>query len=289
MTVPTSTNRPRLVTTNQAIRNTVAQARTAGKSVGVVPTMGALHAGHLSLVEASTGECDLTVVTIYVNPTQFAPGEDYQRYPRTLTTDLEALSQYDVEWVFAPADDQLYPAGFSTYVEPPCVAKPLEGRCRPEHFRGVATVVLKLLNLTAADVAYFGQKDYQQSLVIRHMVRDLDLPIRISVCPIVREEDGLAVSSRNAYLNEHERVQALALSRSLNVAAELVAGGERDAATVVARMRQVLAEVAIDRVDYIAVVHPDTLAEVRDIHGPTLAAVAAHVGRTRLIDNRLIQ
>lgn len=186
-----------LVEGSAEIRAAVLAARAAGKTVGLVPTMGALHEGHLSLVRESTESCNCTIVTIFVNPTQFAPHEDFARYPRSLDDDLAALARLGVDYVFAPSRDEIYPPGFSTYVDPPAVAAPLEGICRPGHFRGVATVVLKLFHLVPADVAYFGQKDYQQSLVVRRMVEDLNLPIAIRVLPIVREADGLAMSSRN--------------------------------------------------------------------------------------------
>ncbi len=276
---------PRLVTTCKEVYNAVIAARANGRSIGLVPTMGALHEGHLSLVRASRAECDLTLVTIFVNPTQFGPQEDFSRYPRTLEKDLQGLGRCGVDVVFAPAKDEIYPAGFSTYVDPPKVAEPLEGSCRPGHFRGVATVVLKLFNIIPADVAYFGQKDYQQSLVIRRMAQDLNVRTDIRVCPIVREPDGLAMSSRNVYLNADERQQALAISRSLNLAADMVRQGELDAAVIKAKMRQVLADAGITRVDYVALAAPETLEEMSRIDVPAMALIAAHVGNTRLIDN----
>jgi pantoate--beta-alanine ligase len=250
--------------------------------------MGALHRGHLALVEASTSECDFTVVTVFVNPIQFQPGEDYQRYPRDLRCDQAALSEFRVDCVFAPSQDEMYPPGYSTFVDPPEVARPLEGACRPGHFRGVTTIVLKLFHLVPADVAYFGHKDYQQSLVVRRMVEDLDLPLTIRVCPTVRDPDGLAISSRNVYLTPTEREQAIALPRALALAADWVRQGERDAQSISAAMRQELAAVGIRKIDYVALVHPETFAEVRAVNQATIAAVAAHVGSTRLIDNRLI-
>jgi pantoate--beta-alanine ligase len=266
----------------------VADARRHGKLVGVVPTMGALHQGHLSLVEAATSECDFTVVTVFVNPTQFSAGEDFVQYPRNLETDLQALAEYRVDCVFAPGESEMYRPGASTYVQPPEVARVLEGECRPGHFRGVATVVLKLFHIIPADVAYFGHKDYQQSLVIRRIVEELDVPVTIRVCPTVREPDGLAMSSRNAFLTPEQRKQALALSRALTLAADLVEQGQRDAQEITAQMQQELAGVGIRQIDYVALVHPETLAPVRSISQPTIAAVAAVVGNTRLIDNRLI-
>jgi pantoate--beta-alanine ligase len=276
---------PRLVDNTADLRRAVADARAAGKTIGLVPTMGALHEGHLSLVRASRAECDLTVVTIFVNPTQFGPHEDLEKYPRTLENDLRLLAGEGADLAFAPPREALYPAGFSTYVDPPDVALTLEGKCRPGHFRGVTTIVLKLFNLAQAHVAYFGQKDYQQARVIDRMVHDLDVPIIIRVCPIVRESDGLAMSSRNRYMNPAERDKALALWRCLTAARDLVASGQRDAATVATGMRAVLQEREVTRIDYAALADPDTLQPVTTIEGPTMALVAAHVGKTRLIDN----
>lgn len=282
---PPPTNSVPLVSGGGELRAAIAAARRAGRSIGLVPTMGALHAGHLSLVQASVAENRFTVATIFVNPTQFGPHEDFARYPRNLDQDLKLLALAGAELVFAPEPGEIYPPGFSTFVEPPQVALSLEGRCRPGHFRGVATVVLKLFNLSEPDVAYFGHKDYQQSLVIRRMAADLNVPVEVRVCPTVREPDGLALSSRNAYLSPAERRQALALSRSLFAAAELVACGERSAAVVLKQMRQVFDAEGIDRIDYLAIVDPETLADVADLGKPTIALVAAHVGQTRLIDN----
>jgi pantoate--beta-alanine ligase len=276
---------PILATTRDEVQRVLAVARQAGKRIGVVPTMGALHDGHLSLVRASNDDCDFTVVTIFVNPTQFGPHEDFERYPRTLDRDIELLASCRVDLVFAPTNQEMYPAGFSTYVEPPKVAEPLEGQCRPGHFRGVATVVLKLFNSVPADVAYFGQKDYQQSLVIRKMVEDLNVPVSIRVCPTVREPDGLAMSSRNAYLSPAQRQQALALSGSLNLAAEMIRQGQRDASLIESKMRQALAVAGIDRIDYVALADLQTLDGVHTIDGPVVALIAAYVGQTRLIDN----
>ncbi|MBX3415540.1 MAG: pantoate--beta-alanine ligase [Pirellulales bacterium] len=270
------------------MRALVAAARRAGKTVGVVPTMGALHAGHVSLVEACQRECDFTVVTIFVNRTQFAPHEDFRQYPRTLEADRTALDDYRVDAVFAPADEEIYRAGSDTSIDVGPVARPLEGKFRPTHFAGVATIVAKLFNIITPDRAYFGQKDYQQTLVIRRMTEDLDLPIEICVCPIVREADGLALSSRNVYLSATERRQALALSRSLARASELVAAGERDAGAILASMQGIFAAEPTIAIDYIALADPDTLLPVEELRGSTIAAIAARVGKTRLIDNRLL-
>ena len=224
---------PKLVTTATELRAAVRAARAAGCAIGLVPTMGALHEGHLSLVQASRAECGFTVATIFVNPTQFAPHEDFDKYPRTLEADLESLASCHADLVFAPRREDMYPAGCSTLVEPPQVAQRWEGECRPGHFQGVATVVLKLFNLAQADVAFFGHKDYQQAAVIRRMVQDLNVPTEIRVCPTVREPDGLAMSSRNRYLSAGERQQAVAISRTLRLAEQMAAGGERQAAKLV--------------------------------------------------------
>ncbi|HZL91253.1 MAG TPA: pantoate--beta-alanine ligase [Pirellulaceae bacterium] len=278
----------RTITTAAAIHAEISAQRAAGRSIGLVPTMGALHEGHLSLVRRARAECDAVVATIFVNPTQFGPSEDFSRYPRTLEKDLELLAELGCDLVFAPAQDEIYPPGFSTYVEPPAVAALLEGKHRPGHFRGVGTVVLKLFNLISADVAYFGQKDYQQSLVIQHMVRDLNLPIQITICPILRESDGLALSSRNRYLSPTERQQALALSRSLRQAEELVRSGLREARAIAAALRNELAAAGIQRIDYATVADAQTLAELNTLDRPAVALVACHVGTTRLIDNCLL-
>jgi pantoate--beta-alanine ligase len=278
-------NVPQVVTNHPKLMELVRQAREAGRSIGLVPTMGALHEGHLSLVRRSVSRGDFVVVTIFVNPTQFGPHEDFAKYPRTLESDVAILAEARADLVFAPAADQIYRPGFSTYVEPPEVAHPLEGRCRPGHFRGVATIVLKLFHLVPADVAYFGQKDFQQTRVIETMVEDLDVPIRIEVCPTVREVDGLAMSSRNRYLNSAERQQSLAVSRSLARASALFRDGQRDAEILRAAMEQVLAEAHITRIDYAAIVDPRTLTPVANADSNSMALIAAFVGGTRLIDN----
>ena len=276
------------VSAPEDLRDAVAAARRASKRIGVVPTMGALHAGHVSLVEASCRECGFTVVTIFVNPTQFGPGEDFQRYPRPMANDLKLLSSYPVDLVFAPAQETMYPPGSATFVDVGPMAEAWEGDHRPGHFRGVATIVLKLFNLVAPDAAYFGQKDFQQALVVRRMVRDLDVPVEIRVCPTVREPDGLAMSSRNVYLSSAERRQALVLSRSLRLAEHLVAGGERRATDVHARMRALLATEPEVQVQYVAIVDPQTLAPVDDVGAGAVALIAAKVGATRLIDNTIL-
>jgi len=279
---------PQLVTTLSELRDALGRVRREGRRIGLVPTMGALHEGHLSLVRASRAECGFTVVTIYVNPSQFGPREDFSRYPRTLQRDLELLAGL-ADLVFAPRDEEVYPPGYATWVEVGSVAAPLEGACRPGHFRGVATIVLKLFNMVGPDVAYFGQKDYQQALVIRRMAGDLNLPPAIRVCPTVREADGLAMSSRNAYLSPDRRRQATVLSHSLHLAAELIGQGERRAAVVAARMQEAILSAGPAQIAYVALADPETLEPVATISGPTVALLAVKIGDTRLIDNMLLE
>ena len=279
------TTTPPIVRTIAQLRKQVAAARQAGHRVGLVPTMGALHAGHLSLVDAAAAECDFIIATIFVNPTQFGPNEDFTKYPRTLEADLAKLSQHRVDIVFVPETAEMYPTGSATRVEVKGAAREWEGACLPGHFGGVATIVLKLFQIAQADVAYFGRKDLQQTRVIMQMVRDLNVPIEIRVCPTLREPDGLAMSSRNVYLSPEERRAALVLSRSLNLAQDLVGKGERSAARVLAAMQKLLATEPSVRVEYVAVVDPVTLATVEQIKGGAYAIIAARVGATRLIDN----
>jgi pantoate--beta-alanine ligase len=250
--------------------------------------MGALHEGHLSLVDAARAECDMAVVTIFVNPTQFAPHEDFRQYPRDLDRDLALLGDRGCDLVFVPTDDEMYRPGHATFIDVGPIGEVLEGEYRPTHFRGVATVVMKLFQLAPADRAYFGRKDYQQSLVVRQMVADLNVPIDVRVCPIVREPDGLAMSSRNAYLTSDERQRARVLYRSLRLAEELAAVGERDAATIRQQMRREIERTPGVELQYIAFVTDGTVTPVETITGPTTVAIAAVVGKTRLIDNTLV-
>ena len=275
---------PRVVTDGEELRATIRAAQAEGKTVGFVPTMGALHAGHLSLVDAAFADCDLTLVSIFVNPTQFAPQEDFERYPRNLDRDLALVGERGCELVFAPDVETMYRPGHTTTIDVGPIAQTLEGDFRPTHFRGVATIVLKLFQLAPADRAYFGQKDYQQALVIRQMVADLDVPIEVSICPTDREPDGLAMSSRNDYMDADERARATAIYQSLRMAAELVELGTRDPATVRAKMMEHLRRARVE-VQYIAFVADGTVTPVSQIDGPTVVAIAAKVGETRLIDN----
>jgi pantoate--beta-alanine ligase len=262
--------------------------RRAGKRLGFVPTMGALHEGHLSLVRAARASCDVVAASIFVNPTQFGPNEDLAKYPRSWDRDRELLEREGVELLFAPSVEEMYPAGAVTWVTVEGLSDKLDGRSRPGHFRGVTTVVAKLFHVVEPDTAFFGQKDAAQVAIIRRMVRDLNLSVEIVVCPIVREPDGLAMSSRNTYLDPGQRKRALVLHHSLMRIQKLAEAGEREAAKLVAAGREEFAQDTFVRLDYLELVHPDTLDPVKDISGGALAAVAAFVGNTRLIDNLLL-
>lgn len=270
------------------IRDAVAAARREGKKIGVVPTMGALHAGHSSLIDAARAECDFVVVTIFVNPTQFGPQEDLSRYPRPFEADLKECRRGDVDVVFAPQTETVYPLGFKTYVTVEDLSNVWEGAFRPGHFRGVATVVLKLFTMVQPDAAYFGQKDYQQQLIIKQMCRDLDLPVEIKVCPIVREPDGLALSSRNVYLSPTERSSALALSRALFFGEQELQAADVDVASVQQQMCQIVSSADGVTLEYITIADPETLEELRHPQAQMVLLVAARVGTTRLIDNVLV-
>ncbi len=251
--------------------------------------MGALHAGHLSLAKKSLEQTDCTIATIFVNPTQFAAGEDLNKYPRTLEQDIQQLNELGVDIVFVPTEKEVYPVGHSTTVQAPDVGKVLEGEFRPEHFSGVCTVVLKLFNMTQPDKAYFGQKDFQQVAVIRRMVVDLDVNVEIVVGEIVRDEDGLAMSSRNRYLSDAERADALSLQNTIQYARQEISNGETDGHVLMAEMRQMLIDGGVTQVDYAAVCRPDTLQVMDRIERPAVILLAAHVGDTRLIDNGLVE
>lgn len=279
----------RTVRTVDGVRLALAPARRDGLRIGFVPTMGALHEGHLSLIRRAHACCDLVVVSLFVNPTQFNERSDLDRYPRREDHDRELAARAGADLLFAPHADEVYPAGFATAVEVLGITDRLEGAVRgAAHFRGVTTVVTKLLNVVAPDIAYFGQKDAQQALVIRRLVNDLNIPVHIEVCPTVREPDGLAMSSRNAHLAPDERERALSLSRALAAAGEAAARGERSACALIARARAELSSRQVEP-EYLALVDPDTLEPVEDLHGPALLAVAAQFGTTRLIDNVTLQ
>lgn len=259
-----------------------------GKRIGLVPTMGALHAGHLSLVRSARTQNDIVVVSLFVNPKQFGPNEDFSKYPRTFDEDSAQLDRAGVDFLFAPTVDEMYPEGSATYVHVEGLSDNLDGRSRPGHFKGVTTVVSKLFHIIPADRAYFGQKDAAQVAVLRKMVRDQNFDIDLVVCPIVREKDGLALSSRNAYLSPIERKQALVLHRALLRIQTLVDTGESRSANLAEAGRQVIAEEPAAKLDYLEVVDPDTLDPVPDILHGALVAVAAVIGSTRLIDNLVL-
>ena len=265
------------------------QARAEGRSIGFVPTMGALHAGHLSLVRAALAECQPVVASIFVNPTQFGPSEDFQKYPRAFEADSKKLEDAGVDYLFAPESSEIYPPGFRTWVNVEGLSERLEGRARQGHFRGVTTVVLKLLEIVQPHKAFFGRKDAQQARIIQQMARDLHLDSEIVVRPIVREPDGLAMSSRNAYLNPEERRAATVLFRSLDGARVSISRGERDALRLTAAMREALRTEPLAEPDYVELVDAETLESVTRLRGVCLALLAVRIGAVRLIDNLLIE
>jgi pantoate--beta-alanine ligase len=269
-----------------------AELKTIRKSLdgdfGLVPTMGALHPGHASLVTRAKAECDFVGVSIFVNPAQFGPGEDLGKYPRTIQQDLVLLESLGVDVVWIPSVASIYPPGFQTWITVEELSKPLEGIRRPGHFRGVTTIVAKLLNSFMPDRAYFGQKDAQQAAIIRRMVRDLNFPVEIVVCPTLRESDGLALSSRNVYLNREERKAATIIYRALSAAKDRYDEGEKDAETLRKVMRTVLASETLAREEYVAVVNPETLEELQSVDSHALLLLAVRVGGVHLIDNFLL-
>jgi len=269
-------------------RDWCARVRAESKTLGLVPTMGALHAGHMALVNAARTRCDAVAVSIFVNPTQFGPGEDFASYPRTFEEDCRELEEAGVDVVFAPSAEEMFPPGATTFVTVEGLSERLDGKSRPGHFRGVATVVAKLFHIFMPEHAYFGQKDAAQVAVLRKMVRDLLFPLKLEVCPTVREPDGLAMSSRNRNLTGEQRQQALVLSRALRTVEEQVKSGVKDSGELLATMRRVFSEEPSVRVDYCSIVDPEMLEDIADVSGGALVAVAAHVGTTRLIDNILL-
>ncbi|SRR6266567_7113967 len=279
----------KLVTSIAEMRALCRTARSSGARLGLVPTMGALHEGHLSLVRSAQEKSDTVAASIFVNPTQFGPNEDFAKYPRALEGDCALFEREGVELVFAPSADQMYPKGAVTWIVVEGLSERLCGKSRPGHFRGVTTVVAKLFHIVEPDFAFFGQKDAGQVAIIRRMVRDLNLAVTIEVCPIVREPDGLALSSRNAYLGDQERQSALVLYRSLMRVQKRFESGERNSASLVAAAKQVFAAEPAVRLDYIEVVDPETLEPETAVSKSTLVAVAGSVGQTRLIDNILLE
>jgi pantoate--beta-alanine ligase len=278
----------KICTTVKEMHAAAGDAHRQGKCIGFVPTMGALHEGHLSLVRAAEAQCDVVVVSIFVNPAQFGPNEDLSRYPRPFERDRQLLENEGVDLMFAPTVKEMYPAGAITYVTVEGLSERLCGKSRPGHFRGVSTVVAKLFHIVDPDRAFFGQKDAAQAAIIRRMVRDLRMPVEIVVCPIVRETDGLAMSSRNTYLGPSQRQQALVLSRALGRVREVFDKGERSSVRLSEVGKQVFAEEPSVKLDYLEIVDPETLEPLESIGKPALVAVAAFVGTTRLIDNTVL-
>lgn len=277
-----------ITSTVSELRTWIAAERNRGRTIGFVPTMGALHDGHLSLIHAALASCDVAVASIFVNPMQFGPSEDLSRYPRTPDTDIRLLTSAGCHYLFMPDVSEMYPEGFRTRIEMSDLLLVLCGRTRPTHFQGVLTIVLKLLNQVRPDAAFFGRKDYQQALVIRRMVKDLDVPVRIETCPIIREADGLALSSRNRYLTPEERADAPGLRRAILAADRAFRDGTRDVARLVAAGLQALAAHPRFRPDYFEIRDPETLAERTEARAGDLVAAAAFIGRARLIDNGLL-
>lgn len=280
----------RIITTIREMKDRVSALKGENQAVGLVPTMGALHDGHLSLISAAKRENDATVVSIFVNPTQFCPGEDFERYPRRLEQDKESLRQIGgVDTIFYPDAKEMYPEGFCTSVDIKDLENKLCGLSRPGHFGGVLTIVAKLFNIIKPDVAYFGQKDFQQTVIIKKMVANLNMDIEIKVMPTVRDKDGLALSSRNQYLSSEERQDALCLYQALLKAKSLVSAGETDAKKIINEMVNTINHAENSRIDYVSIVNPDTLEDVREINGEAVATLAVRIGKARLIDNMILR
>ncbi len=286
--MPTASASIRIIDTPEQMHSLSGEIRSSGRRLGLVPTMGALHEGHLSLMRLARAQCDVVAASIFVNPLQFGPNEDFDKYPRMFESDCHKLEAEKVSLLFAPTTEAMYPPGAKTFVEVGEISDRLDGRSRAGHFRGVATVVTKLFTIVQPDVAFFGQKDAAQVAIIQRLVRDLNLDVRIVVAPIVRESDGLAMSSRNAYLSPQERKQAPVLYRALMRVQKLADQGERNTAKLIASGKAVIAEEPGVRLDYFEIVDPQTLQGVSDLRSGALVAVAAYVGTTRLIDNVLL-
>ncbi|SHH24811.1 pantoate--beta-alanine ligase [Caloranaerobacter azorensis DSM 13643] len=279
----------KIIKSIEEMKSIISDEKSKGKSIGLVPTMGYLHDGHLSLMRRARKENDVVVASIFVNPKQFGQGEDYEVYPRDIERDSKLADSVGVDYIFAPEVKEMYPEGYNTYVEVLGVTDKLCGASRPGHFRGVTTVVTKLFNIVTPDKAYFGQKDAQQVYVVRQMVRDLNMDVNIISCPIVREHDGLAMSSRNTYLSEEERRQALVLSKSLFWAEDMINKGERDAKTLIEGIKSMINEMPLADIDYVEIIDYDTFREVEKLKGNILIALAVRIGKTRLIDNILVE
>jgi pantoate--beta-alanine ligase len=279
----------KIAKTIESVRHLVKAARRAGKKIGFVPTMGALHIGHISLIEAAKKNCDFVVVSIFVNPTQFGPKEDFKKYPRPIKADLKMCRKAGVDVVFSPTPQEMYPAENFTWVDVEKLSEPLCGKFRPGHFRGVATICAKLFNIVTPDVAYFGQKDAQQAIVIKRMVADLNMPLQIVVCPTVREKNGLAMSSRNQYLTPQQKEDAALIYKSLQKCRRMIKQGETNAKKIIAEMRKVLKQIPSVEIQYVSIVDAETLQNIDKVAGKVLAAIAVKIGSTRLIDNILIE
>ncbi len=274
--------------TIESVRNHIKAAHAKGKKIGFVPTMGALHIGHISLIEEAKKQADYVVVSIFVNPTQFGPGEDFEKYPRPLEKDLDICDKYGVDLVFAPTLQEMYVSQNLTWVTVEKLTEPLCGQFRPGHFPGVTTVCAKLFNIVQPEVAFFGQKDAQQAIVIKRMVTDLNMPLQIVVCPTVREPDGLAVSSRNRYLSPQQRKDAALIYKSLQQCKEMIDTGATDVQQIIVEMRKVLQQIPSGQIEYVSIVNAESLEEIDHVSGKVLAAVAVRTGSSRLIDNILL-
>jgi len=277
----------RLIKSPSLINKELSKYRIKGQPIGFVPTMGSLHEGHLTLIRRALKENRVVVVSVFVNPKQFAPGEDFRKYPRTVKRDLKLCRGEGVDFVFLPKDDDIYPGGFSTYVNVEGLDGFLCAKSRPGHFRGVTTIVAMLLNIIAPDVLYLGQKDAQQAVILKRMIEDLHIPVKVKVMPVVRSKDGLALSSRNAYLSERERKDALVLSQALKLAEFLIENGASDAKRIILKMRQLIEKKRSAKIDYIEIADPSTLKPLKKVAGSFLIALAVWIGKTRLIDNLL--
>ncbi len=279
----------RVIETVADLKAVIRMQKKTGKSIGLVPTMGYLHEGHISLVKTSIHDNDFTIISVFVNPTQFGPNEDYSNYPRSIEKDSRMAAAAGADIIFAPSAKEMYPEGYSTFVNVEGITEIMCGKSRPGHFRGVATVVLKLLNIVEPDNAYFGQKDAQQVAVIKRMTKDLNMNSKIIVCPIVREQDGLALSSRNLYLNSEERKAALVLSKSLFEVENQIKNGERSKEKIIETIKRSISEEKLANIDYVTIVDADTLNEISRIDRKVLIALAVKIGGTRLIDNVIVE
>lgn len=277
-----------VIETIEAVREKVKAARKKGKKIGLVPTMGAFHRGHISLIERAVKDCDFVVVSIFVNPTQFGPGEDFEKYPHSFDADIEACRKAGVDLVFAPSTEQIYTAENLTWVNVEKLTEPLCGQFRPGHFRGVTTVCAKLFNIVQPDIAFFGRKDAQQAIVIKRMVADLNMPLKFVICPTVRDTDGLALSSRNQYLTEQQRKDATLIYKSLQECEKMLKAGVTSTKEVITQMRSILYQAPSINIEYVGIVDAETLQSLDHITGRVLAAVAVRIGPARLIDNILV-